>query len=410
MTREELTRYDIPDEPGVYRFCKGSKVLYVGKATSLKDRVKSYFSKDLSETRSPAIAGMIIEADTLTWETTESVLEALILEANTIKKLEPRYNTDEKDNKSFNYLVITKEAFPRLAVVRGRELFGTWEGGAIKHLFGPFPSGGALQEALKLVRKIFPYRDAKCTPGQEKPCFNRQIGLCPGVCTGEVSAREYAGMLQHIVLLFSGKKKALLRTLEKEMTQFAKKEDFEAAVRARRQVAALQHIRDVALIKEDSRFSGGGVIGSRSKRIEAYDVAHTGGSETVAVMVVIEEGELHKSEYRKFKIKEVTNDDPGALSEVLMRRFMHPEWPYPQLIILDGGTAQMNAAKKVLAKAGIRIPLVGVVKDERHRPERLIGDAHAIKMYEKEILLANSEAHRFAITYHKKRRSKSMLE
>lgn len=432
MQREDLTRFGLPDSPGIYRFQKGERVLYVGKATSLRDRVRSYFSKDLVEARSPAIAGMVADADTLTWEETDSVLEALILEANEIKRLEPPFNIDQKDNKSFNYLVITDEAFPALLVVRGRELFTNWAGGKIKHLFGPFPQGGALREAMKLVRKILPYRDQKCTPcafqrqGEKtrrektrrrlvlkerdfKPCFNRQIGLCPGVCTGEMEEKEYAERVKHIVLLFSGKKQKLLKELERDMARAAKEERFEDATVLRRQVAALTHIRDVALIKDDVRFASGGAVRASGNRIEAYDVAHTAGTETVGVMVVVEDGEAQKSEYRKFKVNGFTNNDPGALSEILQRRLMHPEWPLPRLIIVDGSTAQMNAAKRVLEKAGVLIPLVGVVKDEFHRPERLTGDKKAIAECEKEILFANSEAHRFAINYHRTRRRRAMV-
>lgn len=424
MTRDELAAYDIPDEPGVYRFVRGSTVLYVGKATSLRDRVRSYFGANLTEARSIAISAMVQEANSISWETTDSVLEALILEANTIKKLEPRFNILEKNNRSFNYLVITDEAFPRLSVVRGREYFTAWKGGDVKALFGPFPHGMALRDAMKLVRRILPYRDEKCTPCSEqrnaqkadaglplkcKPCFNRQIGLCPGVCTGEISEKDYAKIIRNISLLFSGKKKALLRGLESEMKAAARAEHFEEAARIRRQVAALTHINDISLIKGESRIAAGGSLGTSGTRIEAYDIAHTGGTETVGVMVVVEDGEPLKSAYRKFKVNGFTNNDAGALAEVISRRLIHPEWQYPRLIVVDGGISQMNTAKRILAKAGIEIPLVGVVKDARHRPERLIGDHDAISTREKEILLANNEAHRFAITYHKKRRTKSML-
>ncbi len=414
MQREDLDTLNLPEEPGVYRFQKGKRILYVGKATSLRDRVRSYFAKDIVEARSSAIEAMVVEADTLTWEQTDSVLEALILEANLIKKLEPPYNIASKDNKSFNYLVITQEKFPRVLVVRGRDLFTNWKDGNIKHLFGPFPQGLALRDAMKLVRRIFPYRDDKCTPCVDqkrarlslahcRPCFNRQIGMCPGVCTGETDAREYAGTIHNIVLLFSGKKGALIKELQKEMRAAASAEHFEAAGIARRQIAALTHIRDVSLIKSESRFATGGSVRANSARIEAYDVAHTAGTETVGVMVAIEDSQPLKSAYRKFKIRGFTNNDPGALTEVLSRRFLHPEWPYPRIIVVDGHTAQMNAARKILANAGIQIPIVGVVKNERHQPERLVGDAKIIADHERDILLANNEAHRFAIEYHRKR-------
>ncbi|OGG73012.1 hypothetical protein A3A38_01205 [Candidatus Kaiserbacteria bacterium RIFCSPLOWO2_01_FULL_53_17] len=449
MQREDLARFKLPDEPGIYRFQKGKRVLYVGKATSLRDRVRSYFATDLADARSSAIAGMVAEADNLTWEQTDSVLEALILEANTIKKLEPPYNTDEKDNKSFNYLIITKERFPRVLVVRGRELFNSDFLAARSYkpqaIFGPFPQGGALKEAMKLVRRIFPYRDQKCTPCEErvisgrdhmknerlrkslmsdlrshsfleiqgdcKPCFNRQIGLCPGVCTGEMDAVEYAGVIKHIVLLFSGKKGALLKHLQRDMKLYAKLEKFEEAQQAHRQIAALTHIRDVSLIKDESRFATGGTIrANKGWRIEAYDIAHTGGTETVGVMVIVEDGEPLKSAYRKFKVKGFANNDPGALSEVLSRRLLHPEWQYPRVIVVDGGAAQMNAAKRVLSNAGIMIPIVGVVKDEHHRPQRLTGNQEAISAHERDILLANNEAHRFAINWHRNRRIRKALD
>lgn len=418
MQRDDLQRFDLPETPGIYRFQKGGKILYIGKATVLRDRVRSYFNAGLEEARSTAIAAMVQEADTITWEEADSVLEAMILEANLIKKHAPPYNILDKNNRSFNYLVITDEEFPRLLVVRGREYFTNWQGGKVKHLFGPFPQGMALREAMKLVRRIFPYRDDTCTPcsvqlasgkADCRPCFNRQIGLCPGVCTGETDAPEYAVTIRNITLLFSGKKKMLVKELEKEMKAAAKEERFEDAERARRQVAALTHINDIALIKDDSRISSGGNIPQRGARIEAFDIAHTSGTETVGVMVAIEEGEPLKGAYRKFKVKGFTNNDPGALTEVLSRRLLHPEWQYPRVIVVDGSTAQMNAAKKVLSRAGITIPLVGVVKDARHRPERLIGNLDAIQSFERDILLANSEAHRFAINYHRKRRQASSI-
>lgn len=408
MTREELASYNLPDEPGVYTFKKGRQILYIGKATSLKDRVRSYFSTDIVKARGQHIEKMVADADSVEHQVTQSVLEALILEANLIKRHLPPYNAASKDNTSFNYLVITKENFPRVLVVRGRDLYQNWKDGDIKHLFGPFPQGSSLQEALKIVRKIFPYRDSKCTPCPDqmktksvcKPCFNRQIGLCPGVCTGEMTKTEYAQAIRHISKLFSGNFMGLKRELTKEMKTAAAKEQFELAARLRRQCAALEHIKDVALIKDEKVSAGGGA------RIEAFDVAHTAGSETVAVMTVVNGGEVYKAAYRKFKIQSVQNNDVAALAEALERRLAHPEWPLPRAFVVDGSKAQLNAALRVLKKAGIQVPVVGVVKDERHKPVNLIGDKRTIEAYGKDILLANNEAHRFAINWHRQRRGK----
>lgn len=436
MTREELQRYKLPDTPGVYFFLgppkrreggRGPKreVLYIGKATSLHDRVRSYFNGQLAESRSPAIVAMVQQARSIDWQECESVLEALILEANLIKKHQPRFNHDEKDDKSWNYLVITKENFPRLLVVRGRELFdpthkrdwlknpkgsrpagGTRLGKPLR-TFGPFPHGGQFKEALKLVRKIFPYRDT-CTPGQGKPCFNRQIGLCPGVCTGEVSKEEYKKTIRNIAQLFSGGLTFLRRRLEQDMKIAARLERFEEAQLLRRQVAGLTHIRDVSLIKEEHRAGSGRGAPLRQGygghvRIEAYDIAHTAGKETVGVMTVVQAGEVQKAEYRKFKIQGAENNDVAALAEMLERRLRHAEWQFPRVIVVDGGAAQLRRAQSILRKAEIGIPVVGVVKNEFHKPERLIGDLRAIETYEKDILLANSEAHRYGIGYHRKR-------
>jgi len=400
MNLEEFKKYKLPDEPGIYIFKKGRSILYIGKAASLKDRVRSYFSSDLGKGRAPSIVKMVEDADTLDWQQTDSVLEALILEANLIKRHQPPANVDEKDNKSFNYLVITKEDFPRILVVRGRELFQKWKDGDIKYLFGPFPQGGSLKEAVKIVRKIFPFRDT-CVPNSGKPCFNRQLGLCPGVCTGEMGKQEYAHVVRNIKDLFSGNFHGLKRRLAREMKAYAGDERYEEAQTRRRQIHALEHVRDVSLIKDESRISSGG-----GARIEAYDTAHTAGTETVAVMTVVNNGEAIKAAYRKFKIRSATNDDVAALKEVLSRRLNHNEWPLPRVFVVDGGKGQMNAARKVLKDAGLEVPLVGVVKNEFHKPERLIGDERAVKAYERDILLANNEAHRFAISWHRERRQK----
>ncbi|MCE9541739.1 UvrB/UvrC motif-containing protein [Candidatus Kaiserbacteria bacterium] len=411
MNRAELNQFKLPDEPGIYQFKKDGKILYVGKAASLRDRVRSYFAKDLAVTRAPAISQMVKDADSVSHIQTGSVLEALILEANLIKREMPPFNVASKDNKSFNYVVLTKEDFPKVLVIRGRELFQSGSGMKTSHVFGPFPQGIQLQEAMKIIRRIFPFRDAKCTPCVEqlalhpsqvtcKPCFNRQIGLCPGVCTGEMSKTAYAMQMRHIRQLFSGNFQGLKRQLVKEMKAASKNEQFELAEILRRQCAALEHVKDVSLIRTERVSAGGGV------RVEAYDIAHTAGVETVGVMTVVDNGEKIKNAYRKFKIQTVTNNDVAALSEVLERRLNHTEWPLPRVFVVDGGKAQLRAAEKILKKAGVFVPVVGVVKNERHQPKGIIGDGRAIQAYERDILLANNESHRFGIAWHRQRRGK----
>ncbi len=417
MTSQDLAKYDLPDSPGVYYFLghKG-EILYVGKATSLKERVKSYFMKDLRSARGPLLVQMMAEAIDLKWMTTDSVLEALIYEANQIKLHHPRFNTAEKDNKSFNMVVFTDEDFPTLLVMRSRNV-AHWnsisKGLKIRSAFGPFPHGGELREALKIVRRIFPYKDNKCTPAPEqkhpespRPCFNAQIGLCPGVCIEKMDKREYRKRVKHIELFMSGKKTELLKDLESDMKQSAKEEKFEEANVYKRMLYALEHIQDIALIKRDIER----VESDETVRIEAYDIAHMSGGNTVGVMTVVEDGELEKSQYRKFRIRgtrgKVNIDDTNNLKEVLRRRLGHPEWQFPQIIVVDGGVAQINAAKEVLTEANKNIEIVSVVKDNRHKAKDVLGNEKIVEPWKKSILLVNSEAHRFAITYHRKLRGK----
>jgi excinuclease ABC subunit C len=437
----------LPEEPGVYffrgspaRFAKASarresgeggkdtsgEILYIGKATSLRDRVRSYFSNDVFRTRGRLIVDMVALAAKIDFVQTDSVLEALLLEANLIKKHQPKYNTKEKDNKSYNYVVFTNDTFPKVLIIRGRNLLHQENLKAtsqkLKAVFGPFPHGMQLKEAMKIIRRIFPYSDSKCTPAYiqlesgraPRPCFNRQIGLCPGVCTGEISKEEYAEHIKNLKLFFEGKKKTLLKNLEKQMKVYAKAQEFEKAEVVKRQIFALTHIQDIALLKEENKLtseSAGGEFSHADRegvfRIEAYDVAHISGKNVVGVMVVIEDGEMNKSQYRKFKIKINPGvNDIGALKEILRRRLGHMEWPLPQLIAVDGGQAQINAAEAVLKERGFHIPVVSVVKDERHKPREIMGDQKFNIEHGKSILLANSEAHRFAITYHRQKRDK----
>jgi excinuclease ABC subunit C len=462
MKKELLKKIKIPDKPGVYFFKKTSpqpspgrrgspfpfqgkardEVLYIGKATSLRDRTKSYFSKDLIQTRGPLIIDMVFKANKLEWQETDSVLEAIILEANLIKKHQPYYNTKEKDDKSFNYVCITKEKLPKVIVIRGRRLSEienfsgftlprvrggthTIQNFQSRAIFGPYTNSPQLREAMKIIRRIFPFLDDK-----SKNCleFYQQINLAPDLNDRKL----YLQNIRNIKLFFSGKKQQILKNLKKEMKNYAKNREFEKAGEIKRQIFALQHINDVALLKENfadnkifdpapffGRRKGNKAGPSDAKisssasffRIEAYDIAHMGGKNMVGVMTVVEGGEVTKSEYKKFRIRTQSNaNDTGALREVLERRMAHPEWPYPSLIVLDGGVAQLHAGMSVLKKLSLKIPVVAVLKDEKHKPKDILGDKNFTLKYKREILLANSEAHRFAIAYHKNLRNRNFLK
>ena len=439
----------LPDAPGVYFFVapttkngSNAEVLYIGRATSLRDRVRSYFNDDVIHTRGALIVDMVFHAEKVDFVQTDSVLEAILLEANLIKQHQPRYNTKEKSDKSFNCIVITREAFPRVLIMRGKDVeknavesAGTKAGGTKRvefdAVFGPYANGTALREGLKIIRKIFPFRD-RCVPCDStakaacRPCFNRQIGLCPGVCSGEVSSVEYKKTIARLKLFLEGKKSLLMGRLEKDMLTLAKDRRFEEANEVKRTIFALNHIQDIALVKEQDAPIGDASADESSTvtahggpkapdalfRIEAYDVAHMSGKNTVGVMTVLENRELKRSDYRMFKVKQGDlrgNDDIASLREILTRRLTHTEWTFPNLIVVDGSTAQKRAVEKVLREGGFDIAVVGVVKNDQHKPERVLAAPRhqfLIKKFSKEILLLNSEAHRFAIKYHRKIRGR----
>jgi excinuclease ABC subunit C len=427
MRKTDLKKLKLPDAPGVYFFFrqtqdkpKSREIIYIGKATSLRDRVRSYFSSDLALNRGPKIAKMVEDSTGLDWQETDSVLEALILEANLIKKYQPKANTDGKDDKSFNFVVITDEDFPVVKTERGKLLLNNKN--KYKYVFGPYPHGAELKEALKIIRRIFPYRDEKCHPYsgktsgskskdivKAKPCFNYQIGLCPGTCVGAISKQNYAKVIRSICLVFEGKKEKLIKDLTRHMNRLAKALKFEEAAEFKKKIFALQHIQDVALLKDRSSI---GFNTETKFRIESYDIAHISGKYTVGAMAVMEEGEFKRSDYRKFKIKveSQTNsteiNDSKYLAQILERRMKHNEWPMPDLIVVDGGTAQINAAEKVLKSFKLKIPVVGVIKDDKHKARKLKGQSKIIHDYFHDIVRLNEETHRFVLAYHRQLRDR----
>lgn len=367
----------LPLSPGVYLFKdrKGG-VLYVGKAASLRRRVSSYFQKKAG----PRAAEMVASASKIDFQKTDSVLEALILEANLIKKYWPKYNVKDRDDRSFIYIIITKTDFTKPVIVRARELSKFPAGKA--RVFGPYQSLHLIKTALKIIRKIFPY--GLCRPGQGRPCFDYQIGLCPGACVGKISAGDYQKNIDDLVLFLRGEKKRLLKKLKKENPE---------------KIPALRHVQDVALISNDQQLT---TNNRQQMRIEGYDVSHLTGKETYGSMVVFAGGKPDKNEYRLFKIKEApANDDLRALEEVVVRRLSHREWPFPDLIMIDGGRPQVNFISKILRDKNINVPIVGISKfagDILVFPPKTKKNIKELSAGIKETLLeAREEAHRFAI-------------
>ena len=410
MKRQYVNNLNLPEEPGVYIFKDyKKKPLYIGRATSLKDRVKSYFSNDLIKSRGPRIIDMITKAKTLSAQKTDSVLEAIILENNLIRKYQPHYNVDEKDDKSSQYVVITEEEWPRVFLARARDFDEMNSTGtlpyAVKVIFGPYPYGGLIKEALRILRKMFPFKDKKAYDARHD-AFYRSIGRSP-----DNDKARYARTIKYLILFFQGKKSLLRKKIEKEMATQAKAMRFEEANESKRLLYALDHINDIALIKEEKVNAND--LGSTSEdtaradfRIEAYDVAHLSGTNVVGGLVVAINGELAPAEYRKFKITKQENNDTAALAEMLLRRLNHTEWTYPDMIIVDGNEVHYKVAESILKSRRLNIPIVAVTKNNKHKADRLIGDDSLIKKHKSIIIRLNAEAHRFTIAFHRKRRGK----
>lgn len=411
----------LPNTPGIYLFYTAQKELvYVGKATSLKNRVRSYFSGTQKTSR--PIEEMIDEVVHIKWETTESVLEAIILESIYIKKFQPKYNVLGKDNKSWNYIVITNDPYPEVLTLRQHELALMTEKEKkvqYKYVFGPYP-GLNKKAAMKVLRRLFHF--STCRPGAKRPCLYRQMGDCLGVCTGDISATEYRKrVITPLATFLRGGKKKLIKEWEQEMKRAAAAEQFERAAALRDQLSSLFRIRDISLLNESfvqDVFDT--TDDTQIVRIEGYDISNFGKTGIVGSMVVFSHGEADSSQYRKFEIKTVKGQsDVDSLREMLerrLRRLGSGDTRFasmdPDLLLIDGGKPQLHTAVAVAKELGVRIPIVSIAKGtERKRNDFFFGEGTPPNIIDwvdrhKEILIrVRDEAHRFAITYQRKKRS-----
>jgi excinuclease ABC subunit C len=434
MKSQYVNKLKLPEVPGVYIFRDShGKPAYIGRATSLRDRVNSYFSNDLIKTRGPRIVDMVTKSTRLTYEKTDSVLEAIIRESNLIKKYQPKYNVDERDDKSSLYIVVTNEKWPRVFTVRARDFdkIGILASDAssidgqikAKKIFGPYPHGGLMNDALKILRKLFPFKDKKSHDPRHE-AFYRAIGRSPK-SESELAQRQYLRTINNLATFLSGNKTTLIKRLTNEMKTYARNMEFEQAGKIKRTIYGLKHINDIALIKKRAEDYNADSIGENHGstigdaraggfRIEAYDIAHLSGTNVVGAMVVFVNGERASKEYRTFKISRDMNNDIANLVELISRRLNHSEWTYPDLIIVDGNENQKKAAEAVLSARRIDIPVVAITKDERHKACEIIGNfdnageiggkKRSGDLLKRNILAANMEAHRFVLRYHRRRR------
>ncbi len=368
-----------PLSPGVYLFKDyKNKVIYVGRATYLRKRIASYFSKH-AETKTTLI---INKAKKLNFIKTDNLLDAVILEANLIKKYQPKYNVKEKDDRSFIYIVIPKKEWAFPLVARERQLTKFKPQNA--HIFGPFQSYSIVKNLLGMLRKVFPW--STCKLNQGKPCFYRQINLCPGKCVDAIGQKEYQKIIKNLILFLKGGKNKVQKILQKENPA---------------KILFLDKIDDSIFISA-TKYDNPQIMG----RIEGYDISHFAGKETVCAMVVLKNGELDKSQYRLFKIRSAKpNDDLEALKETISRRLKHREWQYPDLILADGGKTQVKAIESILSEHKLNIPVVGIAKYEGDR--LIFGKINKplktfIPLSFPQLLQIRNEAHRFANSLRKK--------
>lgn len=400
----------LPDQPGVYLFYdQAGALIYVGKATSLLHRVRGYFSGQ----KSPRpIEEMIHEVVKIKHFATASALEAAILEGVYIKKFLPKYNVKWRDDKSWNYLALTRSKFPKLESVREHDL----EAYANKYtdFFGPYP-GLNTKEAIKILRRLFYV--SNCEPDQKRPCFYYQLNQCLGVCAGEISAKDYKQMvIRPLKLFLKGNKKKVKTDLVKAMSLASENEEYEEAARLRNQLSALEKIQDIALLNKSFIVDKEGAVKREKIRIEGYDISNLGVSDKVGSLVVFNESGPIKSQYRKFNIKTVVGQsDVDCLTEVLNRRLTHAEWPLPQVFLVDGGLPQVNRTKLILKSHNIAIPVIGIAKGpDRKKNEFLVADNGGkilgqpagdwLKLNKIILIRVRDEAHRFAIAFNRQKR------
>lgn len=405
------TLRSLPLSSGVYLMKdKLGKVIYVGKAVSLRKRVQSYFRQSGDGRLKTDL--LVAEIDTVETIETASEAEALILEASLIKQYDPRFNVVLKDDKSYPFIEITDEEFPKVSVERPR----------VKNphstYFGPYVNPALIREALTIIRKIFPFRT--CQPLPNKECLDFHIGLCEAPCIGKIDAKEYAKNLRRVSLILEGKKDTLYRQLKADMDALSAAKEFEAAAKVRDQLQAIGALysgtRDVNYYKEVEQLERALDLPRRPERIEAFDISNIMGQQAVGSMVSFLNGRPDKNNYRRFRIKTVKGiDDFQMIAEVVSRRYarlMKEGKTYPDLILIDGGKGQLGMACEQLKKLGLDIPIISLAKREeevflphKRSSVKLSKESLALRLLQR----VRDEAHRFAVSYHRLLRGKAAL-
>ncbi len=429
----------LPQGPGIYKFLnQEGKILYIGKATNLRNRVKSYFSSDLYDR--PRIKQMIPLIFDVEIVQTNNEIESLVLESVLIKKHQPFYNSDKKDDKSYVWIYIsTKDKFPTVKIVRkiNNKEFKNGQ------LFGPYPNSSATKRIFTYLRKTYPF--CTCKKENSKECLYFHLGLCPGPHQGHITQEDYRKNINEIIKFLKGRKRGQIKEMEKSMYEYSKRKDFEKAAQLRDRINDLKYLgqridllpddteqtykerRERVLIEEfnDLRTELGF---KKLNRIECYDISNIQGKQSYGSMVVAVDGEIRRDQYRIFKVDDIKEvNDPAMLRRVLERRFdkknKDKNSAIPDLLLIDGGKTQLSVLLPLVEST---IPsgthLLGISKGKRLKRKGskqtdefwLVVNSndkkqtHTIKRVDitnNSILIdLRDEAHRFAILHHRKAR------
>ena len=414
----------LPSSPGVYfHKNKQGEVIYVGKAAVLKNRVRQYFQNTEKDPKTEALVAEIYDTD---WIVVDTEMDALFLESEMIKRYKPKWNILLRDDKTVSYVRIDmKSEVPYVSMTRQpQDDKATY--------IGPFYAKTTIATALRILRKVFPYYDK---PYDGKKTLNTDLELTPGIEIGKTTPAEYKKTLRKLIRYLEGDREKLIRDLEKEMKKEATLQHFEKAAELRNQYFGLKGLKKKIVFsdKEFMDISSDQALRQLQKildlnepprRIEGYDISHEQGTNVVASMVVFTNGVSDRAEYRKFKMRRQRNDDTANMREVIERRLKHSEWDYPDLIILDGAEGQISAVADLLHE--VNIPVIGRDKSGDHsknasvvivipkingdqisyQHEVLPRDSHIAKL----IARIDEESHRFAISYHRLLKRKTMLK
>jgi len=400
--------FSAPDSPGVYlmRDNRG-KVLYVGKANSLKKRLSSYLIRGL-DSKTLALMSRVADVE---FRLSPNEAMALLLEASLIHKFMPRYNISLRDDKSFPFVKISGEEFPAISITRKKD-------DPLARYIGPYTNAKLLKNALKIIRRSFAYRSCRHLSGQS--CVYGRINLCPEPCIGKIGSKEYRRGIDNIILILEGKADLLIYDLSQVMQDKSRASDFEAAAAVRDQISTLAELsaglsgvnRKSEL--EDLKNKLG--LKKSPERIEGFDISNISGKQAVGSMTSFYCGNPDKNNYRRFRIKDYQGiDDYRMLAEVVRRRYsrlIKEKSALPDLLLIDGGKGHLLTAARQLKELGLKIPLVSIAKkDERvyssqkARPLNFSRDTPALNL----IRRVRDEAHRFALGYHLLLRRKNLI-